>query len=245
MKLLAPIPYILAALFIFVGCEKKNKGKFGVHDKPDFLQQCDSPVYSSIFQEPKEDPFRETHLNWLKQNHPKIFDYATKHKEIHSRELMLAAKIDETFPILPDQSIVFIGASDGEIQRLFSEAFGVQKIKVIDLSPCLELAARKLFELPIEWLTPEQVKSDLVADLVISVSAFSQLNESWQRHLFEHVISKAKGGALYYQMAPRHWGVKPWKKERFLRYLKSHYLIKEDLSNSLTADISSLILFAR
>jgi hypothetical protein len=235
----------LAALFIFAGCEKKNKDKFGVHDKSDFLQQCDCPIYSSIFQEPKEDPFRQTHLKVLKQCHPEIFEYAMKHAEIHSRELMLVAKIHEKFPILADQSIVFIGASDGEIQRLFFEVFHVEKIKVIDLKPCLELAARKLFELPIEWLTPEQIKSDLAADLVISVSAFSHLNESWQKHLFEHVIAKAKAGALYYQMAPRHWGVKPWKKERFLKNLKSHHHVEEAAANSLTADISSLILFAR
>ena len=82
-------------------------------------------------------------------------------------------------------------------------------------------------------------------DLVISVSAFSHLNESWQKHLFEHIMAKAQAGALYYSLAPRHWGVKPWKKERFLKHLKSHYHVEEDFSNSLTADISSLILFAR
>ena len=50
-----------------------------------------------------------------------------KNGEIHLRELMLAAKIHEKFPILPNQSVVFIGATDGELQRLFSEVFLVEE----------------------------------------------------------------------------------------------------------------------
>jgi len=239
---------ILFALFLFSSCDKKKKEKFGVHDHPVFLEQCNNAIYTSIFEEPKEDPFRESHLEWLKVHHPKIYAYGEQHREILSRELMLAAAIGDKFDVSPSQSVVFIGATDGELPRLFSEVFGVQKITVIDLKPCLEFAARKLFESHIHWITPDRIDRNLNVDLVISGSTFSHLSEPWQKHLFNTVFAKAKGGALFYQPTPRHWGVKSWKRERFLGYLKKHFHVEsngQEFSNFLTEDIRSFILFAQ
>jgi len=205
-------------------------------------------VFTSIFEEPKEDPYREAHLEWLKIYHPKIFAYGETHREMRSRELMLAAAVSEKFKVDPSQSIVFIGATDGELPRLFSEVFGVQKITVIDLKPCLELAARKLFDSHINWITPDRIDRNLQVDLVLSGSTFSHISEPWQKHLFEAIFAKAKGGALFYQPTPRHWGVKSWKKERFLGHLKKCFHIEpndQQFSNFLTEDIRSFILFAQ
>jgi hypothetical protein len=238
----------ILSIFIFSSCDKKKKEKFGIHDHPVFLEQCDNAVLASIFEEPKEDPFRSTHLAWLKEHHPKIHAYGELHKEILSRELMLAAAIYEKFDLNQNHSVVFIGATDGELPRLFSEVFGVQKITVIDLKPCLELAARKLFESSINWVTPNQINENLEIDLVISGNTFSHLSEPWQKYLLETVFAKAKGGALFYQATPRHWGVKSWKKERFLGHLKKHFHVEsndQEFSKFLTEDTSSFILFAQ
>lgn len=242
------ISALILSLFIFSGCDKKKKEKFGVHDHPVFLEQCGNAIYSSIFEEPRGDPFQEIHFEWLKSHHPKIFAYGEKNRDILSRELMLAAAVCEKFQINPSQSVVFIGATDGELLRLFSDGLGVQNITVIDLSSCIDVVARKLMGFPIRWITPHQIEEEIKADFVISGSTFSRLSESWQKYLFETVLVKAKRGALFYESTPRHWGVKSWKKERFLSHLKNHFhiiSIDQEFPKFLTEDTRSLILFAQ
>lgn len=237
---------VLFALFLFTfsACDKPEKEKFGVHDHPLFLANCENALLASIFENPKEDPFRDVHLAWLKDRHPRLFAYAIENEELNSRDLVLAGMLSERFSINRDTTILFIGAEEAGLPRLFHDVFGIRSMVVIDLEACLSQAKKNFPLSSIRWIAPQEIDSSLKADLIVSTSLFSHLQESWQRRLFQTIFEKAKGGALFYEPAPRHWGVKVWKKERFQHYLQTRFEIESTPANSLTDSTRSIILFA-
>jgi hypothetical protein len=212
-----------------------------VHDNPEFLSRLDHPGYAKIFITPREDPFRKDYLDWLEEHHPALFHYGASHEELLGRDLFLAAKLSEIYPIDRHCAIVIIGAGTVGLSQLFIELFGVEKITVIDLPSCLAFAAGTISRPEISWITPEEISSPFKADLVISDTIFSHLSAQWQRDLFNKIFSHVQGGALFYESVPRHWGVKAWRREQFLYRLERDFDLQYNLCPTEANPVQSQI----
>jgi len=261
IRFLQQLAYGFVLLGLVAGCNsvfsKKKKTKYGVHDHPFFIDYClgaagqkiaENPAIVSTFEEPLEDACRDKRLEMLKKKSPRLYSYALEHEEASSVDLWLLAELERKFGQIQDASVILIGAQQGRLAALLVDIYQVEKITVIDLPACLELAKWKLRDRNLQsfqWVSPQQIENGIQeADFLLSNSIVSRLSRHWQDLFIRKVFSKVKGGCILYKPTPRHWGVKTWDRYQFLERLKKRCLVEEPFVEGLTANFDSLMLFS-
>lgn len=113
------------------------------------------------------------------------------------RYIKVAADLKKLFGSLEQLSIVEIGAGYGGQCKILKDLGGFKKYTIIDLPSSLALAKKFLTKhniADVEFLTPFDVISDQMFDLVISNYAFSECSYEMQRRYVQEIFCRSRRG---------------------------------------------------
>lgn len=134
--------------------------------------------------------------------------------------IKVAHDLEKHFGSLHNFKVVEIGAHHGTQCKILQDLFPGIDYTIVDLPESLELSKKVLDTLgvsSVRFLTPDQLDSTQQVDLVLSNYAFTESNARQQQRYFNSLFRRAKRGYLTCNFFPKHFRVKPWKKEDLLK----------------------------
>lgn len=205
-----------------------------------FSQFKRDPIYTLFCENLTEEQGKEVH-SYLKTNAPQLLrteeiekfrlqdnignptTYTFETIGEFSPSTLFAIKVahdlEKHFGSLNHFKVVEIGAHHGTQCKILKDLFPDVEYTIVDLPEALELSKKVLETLGISsvrFLTPNQLVPEQV-DLVLSNYAFTESNARLQQRYFTHLFRQAKRGYLTCNFFPKHFRVKPWKKEELLK----------------------------
>ena len=135
------------------------------------------------------------------------------------RAIKVAHDIETHHGSLEGFKVIEIGAGHGSQCKILTDLFPGIEYTIVDLPEALELAKKTLGALGVKgirFLTPDQLQNES-CDLVLSNYTFTESGASLQERYFKQIIRQAKRGYLTCNFFPKHFRVRPMKKEQLLK----------------------------
>lgn len=135
------------------------------------------------------------------------------------RAIKVAHDIETHHGSLKGCKVIEIGAGHGTQCKILTDLFPGIDYTIVDLPEALELAKKTLGTLgvnAVRFLTPDQLHNES-CDLVLSNYTFTESGSSLQERYFKQIIRGAKRGYLTCNFFPKHFRVRPLKKEQLLK----------------------------
>jgi hypothetical protein len=109
-----------------------------------------------------------------------------------------------------NKHLLLIGAGQGSWCKILNDILGFKSCTLVDLPEQLELAKKCLGEWKIKnvkFVTPEELSTGVVYDIVISDMSFSEFNRPYQELLLDRAIACSNSGFIVGHEFPKHFGV--------------------------------------
>jgi putative sugar O-methyltransferase len=115
------------------------------------------------------------------------------------RYALVAGHLQRHFGSLNGKKIVEIGGGYGGLCRILHALYSIQEYIIVDVPAVVELTRKYLAAFNItnvKFITPDQLTTEIVSDLLISNYAFSERSEKSKMHYITKLLNHSKSGYM-------------------------------------------------